>query len=1019
MQQSLKKILKIILYLVSLFVFLTGVFFLYFLVKKDDIAASLLLGLNENINGEVRFSNIYLDPFAQFPYISLALEDFSLYEHEEDERTILEDPVTEFENVFVAVDFFDLFDDKFVVTKVLFANGYLDIVKYQNRQHNFEIALEKKKSGAEKKVVVKRKKTTTKDSTQIAKKRKKKKSFIGKNLRLNLNRISLKNVHLEYNSQLDGSQHNFFIYSMVSSLSIMPDTIKTNLYLKSEIKNLELSKNTSFDGLVTQLNSRFSIARNDSILWIEPSKLVFSRAEFRIKGMLDLKEQGYVDLKVRGADKQLGFLNLLLSKSGLENLKTGSLFLNGSLRGSLKDEIPELSVNFGIRDLSVRIPQETDSIKNLKLYGSFVSGSKKDLSKAILKIDTLKAVLPNGYLDAVFRIKKFPSPDIDYKISLLAKVQGFEKLFRQSFIDSLEGYVELESEFKGSFGADYKSMNVEKSKLHLKLDSTSFKISNSLAFSSLSGFISGDHNKLELENIKFNVAETDLKMNGNLENLSNLLVDKGKKIRAKLTIQSNLIRPNDFLTLNSKNQNNFNLNIRNLDIRVKASAKKNDLFEFEHIPKIRININKLTGHVDSISKPLNFDKGLLLLADYKEGYQLSFDNFRIKAANSKLLGNINYLSEKKGKARLNIKAEMKQLRLIDILDNALIDSAMLMMLSPLTSLIDCRFQIKDNKFRQFQLLLDKLNYQEKNNKTQLNNVVLKSKGFYFNNDKWDDLIGKFSLRIGKIKARYYNFNEVVYSIDAKNKKITVVPENDSILGVKAEGKLIISPYEKPPTYSLDYSLKQFPVGEMFVNFLEDSILSGKADFYMNLNFKGNDEKSILQTLDGKIRLRAKNLTLYGANLDKFIDSYRKSHTLNFLDIGVVIYAGPIGLLATKGGGFARVKVTDRKKKSLIDRMISDWKIVSDSLIVDDVAIRTRQNRIALKGWYSYKSDSLDFKIGLLNKKGCSDLTQGFSGSSKKPEIDNLGFFSILEPKNNNKKECTVFYKGKLEHAENN
>jgi hypothetical protein len=1017
MRQSLKKILKIFLYLMSLFVFLTGTFFLYFLVKKDDIAAGLLLGLNENINGEVRFSDIYLDPFAQFPYISLALENFSLYEHEEGDRTILEDPVTEFENVFVAVDFFDLFADRFVVTKVLFSDGYLDIVRYQNRHHNFEIALEKKKSQNEKKIVVKKKKVTKADSTKTKKKRKKKKSFISKNLRLNLNRVSLKNVHLEYNNQLNGSQHNFFIYSMVSSLSIMPDTIKTNLYLKSEIKNLELFKNASFDGLVTQLNSRFSIARNDSILWIEPSKLVFSRAEFRVKGMLDLKEQGRIDLKLRGADRQLGFLNLLLSKSGLENLKTGSLYLHGSLKGNFSDEIPELNIKFGIRDLSVKIPEENDSIKNLKLFGSFVSGNKKDLSEATLKIDTLKAKLPGGYLDAVFRLKKISSPDIDFKISLLAKVQGFDKLFRQNFIDSLKGYVELESEFKGSWGPDSKSIRVDKSQLHLKLDSISLGMSNYLILNSLSGILSGDYNKLKLDNIKFNIAESDLKINGNLVNLSNLVVDKGKKIRAKLTIQSNLIRSKDFFT--SKNQNNFNPNIQNLDIRIRASAKKSDLFEFEHVPKITIDIVKLNGRIDSVTKPLNFEKGHLMLADYKEGFQLNLDKFSIKALKGKLLGSVGYLWERKGRARLFIKAEMKQLRLIDILDNSLIDSSMSLYSSGLSSQVDCKFGIRDDKFRQFRLLFDKVNYTEKKNKTQLNKVELKSKGFYFNNNKWDDLIGKFSLKVGKIRSKHYNFKDVVYSIDAQNKKITIVPENDSILGVKAEGKLIISPYENPPTYSLDYSLKQFPVGEMFVNFLEDSILSGKADFYMNLSFKGNDEKSILQTLDGKIRLRAKNLILYGANMDKFIDSYRKSSTLNLLDIGVVIYAGPIGLLATKGGGFARVKVTDRKKKSSIDRMISDWKIVGDSIIVDDVAIRTKQNRLALKGWYCYSSDSLDFKIGLLDPKGCSELTQEFLGSSTKPEMNNPGLFSTLQSKNKSEKECKVFYKGKLEHVKKN
>ncbi len=1003
----------------SLFVFLTGTFFLYFLVKKDDIAAGLLLGLNENINGEVRFSDIYLDPFAQFPNISLALEDFSLYEHEEGDRTILEDPVTEFEDVFVAVDFFDLFADRFVVTKVLFSNGYLDIVKYPNRQHNFEVALEKKKSGKEKKVVYKEKKTSKTDTTKTIKKRKKKKSFISKNLRLNLNSVSLKNVHLEYNSQLDGSQHNFFIYSMVSSLSIMPDTIKTNLYLKTEIKDLELLKSTSFAGLTIQLNSRLSYARSDSLLWVEPSRLVFSRAEFRLKGMMDLKENGAIDLKMRGADRQLGFLNLLLSKSGLENLKTGSLYMNGRLKGNLTDEIPELSFNFGIRDLSVRIPGGNDSIKNLKLYGSFVSGNKKDLSKAVLKVDTLKAVLPDGYLDAVLSLKNFPAPDVESKVSLLAEVKGFEKLFRQGFVDSLEGYVDLKSEFKASYSPKKKSIKVEKSSFHFQFDSVSLKLPDILVINSLSGFISGNHQKLKLENINFIVKESDLKINGSLENISGLVVDKGRRIRANLTVRSNLIKTNDFVTSDAEIQNSFRPNIRNLDARFRVSAKTRDLLEFEQVPKIIIDISKLNGRIDSIIKPINFEKGHLMLADYKEGFQLNLDKFSMKAVKGKLQGSIGYLRERNGRARLFIKVEMKQLRLIDILDNSLIDSSMSLYSSGLSSQMDCKLGIRDDKFRQFQLLFDKVNYTEKKNKTQLNNVVLKSKEFYFNNNQWDDLIGKFNLKIGKIKTRYYNFKEVVYSIDAQNKKITVVPENDSVLGVKAEGKLIISPYETPPTYSLDYSLKQFPVGEMFVNFLEDSLLSGKADFYMNLNFKGNDEKSILQTLDGKIRLRAKNLTLYGANMDKFIDSYRKSSTLNLLDIGVVIYAGPVGLLATKGGGFARVKVTNRKKKSSIDRMISDWKIIGDSLIVDDVALRTKQNRIALKGWYSYKSDSLDFKIGLLDKKGCSELTQGFSGSSIKPEIDSPGFFNASQPKNKNEKECTVFYKGKLEHAENN
>lgn len=291
MQRPLKKILKVLFYMVLLFSFMFGLFFLYFLVKKDDIAGDLLLRLNEDINGEVSFTDIYLDPFAQFPAVSFALEDFYFFEKEDSVRDILEDPIAEFEDVFIAFDVFSLLNDKIIVTKLLFADGYLDILKYQNGLYNFEIALAKKKLTIEKKRVKKKKIGTLKKKTKRAKQ---KRNLISKTLKLNLNKVSFKNVHFEHNNQRDGSQDNFLIQRMIASLSIYPDTIKTNLYLKTEIQRLQAFKNIQFDDLMFELSSKLNYSRNDSILLINPGKLMFSRAEFRINGNVDFKKKwGY------------------------------------------------------------------------------------------------------------------------------------------------------------------------------------------------------------------------------------------------------------------------------------------------------------------------------------------------------------------------------------------------------------------------------------------------------------------------------------------------------------------------------------------------------------------------------------------------------------------------------------------------------------------------------------------------------------------------------------------------------
>ena len=1024
MRLAVRKIRKVFLYLVLLFILLIVIGFLYFLANKDEIAEQLLLGVNNEINGEVVFSDIHLNPFIQFPRVSLVLSDFLLYENKDDARNILDDPIAEFENVYVAFDIFDLFTDEISITRVVFTNGYLDITRYGNNIHNFEIGLRKKKIKVEKEKVLEKEKNSETQPSKTKKKTKKRKPFISKTLRLNLDKITLEGVHLEYNNQRNGMQSNLFFYKLIASLRIMPDSMHTSIYTKTRIKGLQISKDIEFGELGVELNTILKLGRSDSVLLIEPSQLFISRAEFNLEGTVDLKGKGFVDLKIDGADKKLGFLSLLLSNSGIENLKTGSLFFNGSLKGSFDDEIPELSIGFGVSDLSLKIPGSNDSINHLKIYGDFVSGHKEDLSDALLKIDTLKADLPEGFLDGKFTMQNFLVPKIDYKIDLSANVEGVENIFRQNYIDSLSGRIMLKDIFKGTLDKSKGWLDEKKGNLKLLLDSVSFVIPGVAIVSHLNGTIAIEKDKLHLKKLKILTGNTDLLVNGSIRNLSNLVFDEGKKIRANLSVQSSLFDFPDFFSFDSIINESFPYKVRDINLTLQASATKNELFDFSNTPRIELKIRKLNAKVDSLLKPLRIKNGRILLADYKDKTLLNLKNFTISSGKGKMVLNLNYLYGGDEKAQVKIESSIMRLGLSDVLDNTLVDSSMNVMVNPVDAKLKSSFYIEngENTFvTNFEFLADNVNYRGPKKKVRINGFKLKSDAFGFGDASessgFSNLSGRFSFSAEKIRSEDYSFKDVVYSVDAEKGKFTLIPQNDSILGVKASGKFIISPFEKPPEYTFDYSLHQFSAGKLFVNFLEDSVLTGKVSFNIKLNFQGNDEKTILKTFNGKIKLHGKNLTLYGANVDDFLKKYKETRDFNLLDIGVIVYAGPIGLLATKGTDFARIKVTDRRKQSKIDRMISDWKIVGDSLKVEDVALRTGSNRIALKGWYSYKSDSLDFHIGVLDKKGCSILTQGFSGASKSPEMNGLGLFEFDESSKLKKEKCKPFYKGRLEHPE--
>jgi len=770
------------------------------------------------------------------------------------------------------------------------------------------------------------------------------------------------------------------------------------------------------------MNTSLSLGRNDSVLLIEPSQLFISRAEFNVEGIVDLKGRGFVDLKIGGADKKLGFLSLLLSDIGIENLKTGSLFFDGSLKGTFDDEIPELAINFGVRDLTLKIPGSNDSINHLKICGDFVSGKREDLSEAFLKVDTLKAILPGGYIEGELKMQNLSKPNVYYKIELSANVEGFENVFQQNYIDSLSGKISLKDEFKGTLDKRRGWLDEKKGNLKLNFDSVSFVIPGIIDISHLNGTITDKYDKFQIKKIKILTGNTDLLINGTVKNLSNLIFDEGKKITANLSIRSSLLDIPEFFAFDSEVGVGFPYRINNLDLSLKASTTKKELLEFKYTPKIDFRIRKLNGSVDSLFKPLLLKNGRFLLADYKDKMLLDFKNFTINSGKGTMLINIRYLYEKHRADQLIISTKIKKLRLLDVFHQGFIDSSISQFSNPFYGDVACNFHIQKGEkagFKDFELIADNVSYRKAKKKIKVNGFELKSNAFNLGEDGegkgFSKLKGRFNLRAGKVKSKDYSFDDVVYSIDAEKGKFTLIPQNDSILGVKASGKFILSPFENPPSYSFDYSLHQFSVGKLFVNFLEDSVLTGKVSFNIKLSFKGNEEKMILKTLSGKIKMQGRGLTLYGANVDDFLKEYRETQNFNLLDIGVVIYAGPIGILATKGTDFAHIKVTDRKKRSQIDKMVSDWKIIGDSLKVEDVALRTGNNRIALKGWYRYASDSLNFNIGVLDKEGCSILNQAFSGASAKPEMSNLGLFKLKVADKKTEKKCKPFYKGKLEH----
>jgi AsmA protein len=193
------------------------------------------------------------------------------------------------------------------------------------------------------------------------------------------------------------------------------------------------------------------------------------------------------------------------------------------------------------------------------------------------------------------------------------------------------------------------------------------------------------------------------------------------------------------------------------------------------------------------------------------------------------------------------------------------------------------------------------------------------------------------------------------------------------------------------------------------------------DFSTNLTLQGKTLAEAKQTMTGTILLSGENLAINGTDLDEQFARFESSQNFNLVDAGAFLFAGPLGLVVTKGYNFANIFL-DAGTSSEIRAVISDWTVEAGVAQAKDVAMTTNENRIALKGGLDfYNKQFNDVTIALLDDAGCAIVKQEIHGSFQAPEIARpsvlrslAGPIITLLQKLVPADDCEVFYSGSLE-----
>ena len=200
-----------------------------------------------------------------------------------------------------------------------------------------------------------------------------------------------------------------------------------------------------------------------------------------------------------------------------------------------------------------------------------------------------------------------------------------------------------------------------------------------------------------------------------------------------------------------------------------------------------------------------------------------------------------------------------------------------------------------------------------------------------------------------------------------------------------------------PTYKISITLSKFHIEQFFKNLKSGLAVSGLMDFSTTLAMRGRTRLEMRQTAVGEMSLSGTDLTLTGMDLDAQLVKFESSQNLNLIDVSALLFAGPVGLVVTKGADFAGIAQTNSGKTAL-RTVISTWKVENGIASAKDVALATTRNRVAVHGGLDFATNQYrDITVGLLDSNGCTVARQKISGPFSKPVADKSNILVPIGP----------------------
>ena len=395
---------------------------------------------------------------------------------------------------------------------------------------------------------------------------------------LALDGVTLHNLRLRYTNEISREKVDLQINSLRNAFSLQDDELVCDVMPDLEILEIERDGRQFLSNTGIEMDVHLKLNVRSLAGEILFGKVFVEGVGLEVKGDFDLRDYGYVDLDLNSSVGDLSMLSPVFTedaiRENIDNLKKGHIFVKGEVRGRTRHHIPFAEVDFGARDIHFDFPGSAEAIRGLSFSGHFTTGEGSDLSESVLKIDSLRAVLPGGGVRGAIQISNFDAPEVTFFCDATADITGFDDIINIKGIENMKGLVSAKANLEGEF--DFKSRKVlkESGTASLDLQNAAFRvIETGHEIENITGNIEKLDNLIQVNELTLAAGPSDLTISGNVQRLIQSLITGKAPVTADLALTSQHLLLNSIFAYDSLLANRVGDEVTNL--KAKITLKKN------------------------------------------------------------------------------------------------------------------------------------------------------------------------------------------------------------------------------------------------------------------------------------------------------------------------------------------------------------------------------------------------------------------------------------------------------------